>query len=192
MSLINDALKRASQSDRNRPRQPETRAAMQPVVEPRGRSLLIAGWLVVVVVVGLASWFLAQWWYPSQPPAHEMVESHAAVAPKPAPAPAAHEAMPPPVKTPPPQAAAPAPVPAPAPVVAPAPAPPPSAKPVVEAWPVELKLMGIFFSKTNPRALINGKTLSEGDEINGIRVTKIEHDQVTVEWRGQVKELLTE
>jgi hypothetical protein len=97
-----------------------------------------------------------------------------------------------PVKTPPPPAAAPAPAPAPAPVVAPAPAPPPPAKPVVEAWPVELKLMGILFNQTNPRALINGKTLHEGDEIDGIRVTKIEHDQVTVEWHGQVKELLTE
>jgi hypothetical protein len=40
--------------------------------------------------------------------------------------------------------------------------------------------------------LINGKTLGVGDEIDGIRVTKIESDRVTVEWNGQVKELVME
>ena len=55
-----------------------------------------------------------------------------------------------------------------------------------------MKLMGIFFSKTNPRAIINGKTVVEGDEIKGIRVTTIEHDQVTLEWNGQVKKLIIE
>ena len=57
------------------------------------------------------------------------------------------------------------------------------------AWPAELKVTGIFIRKSNPLALISGKTVGEGDEIKGIRVTKIEDDRVTVEWNGQVKEL---
>ena len=52
--------------------------------------------------------------------------------------------------------------------------------------------MGIFFNKINPRALINGKTVVVGDEIEGIHVTKIELNQVTVEWNGLVKELTIE
>jgi hypothetical protein len=52
-----------------------------------------------------------------------------------------------------------------------------------------LKLRGIFIRKTNPLALINGRTVGEGDLVRGIRVTKIESDRVTVEWNGKVKEL---
>jgi hypothetical protein len=50
--------------------------------------------------------------------------------------------------------------------------------------------MGIFFSKTNPMALINGKTLGVGESIDGIRVTKIERERVSVQWKGQVKVLI--
>ncbi len=52
-----------------------------------------------------------------------------------------------------------------------------------------MKLTGIFFRKNNPLALISGKTVGVGDEINGIHVSKIEKDRVTVEWNGQTKEL---
>ena len=38
--------------------------------------------------------------------------------------------------------------------------------------------------------MINGKTVGVGDEIEGIRITKIERDQVSVEWNGQVKVLV--
>jgi hypothetical protein len=51
--------------------------------------------------------------------------------------------------------------------------------------------MGIFFRQTNPLTLINGQTLGVGDLIEGIRVTRIERDRVSVEWHGQVKELMT-
>jgi cytoskeletal protein RodZ len=184
MSLINDALKRASQSDRNRPRPTETHAAMRPADDQRGSSLSLVLGIGIVLALGLAGWFFGQWWHASHPSTPAQVETVAAVAPKsaPAPAPVLPEVVPPPKVA--------APIPAPAPAPEPAPAPP--AKPVVAAWPVDLKLMGIFFSKTNPRAIINGKTLNVGDEIDGIRVTKIEHDQVTVEWSGQVKELIIE
>ena len=178
MSLINDALKRASKTDRSRQRPTETHASMQPVAERRDGSLsLLMG--AVVVVLGLAGWFFWQWWNASHPPASARLETVVAVAP----APVVQVAVPPPPKVV---------EPAPAPVPVPAPAPAPPAKPVVAAWPVELKLMGIFFSKTNPRAIINGKTVVVDDEIGGIRVTKIERDQVTVEWNGQVKKLILE
>jgi hypothetical protein len=181
MSLINDALKRASKTDRDRARPTETRASMQPVAERRGRSLPLVLMGVAAVSLGLAGLFFWQWWNVSHPPAPVHEETVAAVAP----APVVQEAVPPP-----PKVVAAAPVPPPAPVPEPPPAPP--AKPVVAAWPAELKLMGIFFSKTNPRAIINGKTVVVDDEINGIRITKIEHDQVTVEWNGQVKNLVME
>jgi hypothetical protein len=52
--------------------------------------------------------------------------------------------------------------------------------------------MGIFFGKTNARAIINGQTVGIGSQIHGISVTKIENDRVTVEWHGKVKELMVE
>jgi hypothetical protein len=186
MSLINDALKRASQSDRNRARPTEPHARVKPVAERRERSLSLVLGIAIVLVLGLAGWFFGQWWSASHPSAPAKVESAAAAPPQLAPAPVVHEVIPPPVAIPQPLPVA---------VVTPAPAPappPPPAKPVAPAWPADLKLKGIFFSKANPRALINGKTVVVGDEINGIRVTKIEEDKVTVEWNGQVKELVIE
>jgi hypothetical protein len=49
--------------------------------------------------------------------------------------------------------------------------------------------MGIVYNKTKPLALINGQPLLVGEMIYGIRVTKIEHNRVLVQWNGQVKEL---
>ncbi len=170
MSLINDALKRASQSDRNHPRPPETHAFMEPAASRRGPSFSLAWGAGVVLALALAAWFFRQGWNANLSPAPAKVESAAAVppAPAPAPAPVAQEAVPPP----------------------PAPAPP--AKPVQAAWPADLKMTGIFFGKTNPRALINERTVGVGDEVDGIRVTRIESDRVTVEWKGQAKELRME
>jgi len=179
MSLINDALKRASQSDRNRPRPDATHAPMKPVAGGRGWSLPLALGVGVAVALALAGWSFLQWWKTGHSNAPVTMEA-AAVAPKPAPV--AREAIPPPQ-----------PQPAPAPVIAPpAPAPAPPAIPVEPPWPAKLKLMGIFFNTTSPYALINGKTVAPGDKIAGIRVTTIESDRVTVEWNGQVKELKIE
>ena len=50
-------------------------------------------------------------------------------------------------------------------------------------------MTGIFFRATNPLALINGKTVGVGEDVDGIRVTQIEKDRVTVEWNGKMKEL---
>ncbi len=190
MSRLNDALKRASQTDRERQRPVSARVAIEPVGGPRGRSLakvMVAG---SILALGLAVWFFWQLLFASHPLAVANVEPAPIAAPKPAPTPVVRAEVPPaPVVIPtPPPVVAPAPTPAAAPAPAPVVAAP--AKPVEPAWPANLKLTGIFFRKTNPLALINGKTVGVGDEIDGIRVGKIESDRVTLEWNGKVKELL--
>jgi hypothetical protein len=176
MSQINDALKRASNADRERPHQVETCATMEPVVDRRGPFFAFLLGIGFVLALGLAGWFFWQGWNANHSPAPVKIEPVATVAPKSALVPVVRVA-PPPVATPPlPQVTAP-----------PAPALP--AKPVEPAWPADLKVMGIFFRETNSRALISGKTVGVGDEINGIRVTGIENDRVTVEWNGRVKKL---
>ncbi len=184
MSLINDALRKASKTDRERAHQAEIPGGMKPVAEWPKRSF--SPWLVTGVVLALvfAGWLFSRWWSASEPPLAAAPEPVADMAPvpEPPPEPLVLEALPTPDTAAPTQVVTATPVPAPA----------PPAKPAEEAWPAELKLMGIFFSKTNPRALINGRTVGVGDDFNGIRVTKIESNQVTVEWKGRVKTLMME
>ncbi len=63
MSLINDALKRASQTTKDRPSQANLPTPMEPVREPaRSKSnFRFAGVSAVIVIVALAVWFLFQW-----------------------------------------------------------------------------------------------------------------------------------
>jgi hypothetical protein len=179
MSLINDALKRASQSDKDRPGQAPPPRPIEPVVGGQDRRL---SWILaafVAIALLMAGWFFLKW----------MGTGRSAVVATTAPAPAGDVV------------AAPAPPPPP-PVVAQS--PPPPAKPaepilaapvapVVEApWPAPLTLQGIFYNKTAPRALISGKTVGLGDTVNGVRVAGIESDRVVVEWNGQTKELVLE
>ena len=51
------------------------------------------------------------------------------------------------------------------------------------------KLQGIFWSSSHPSVILQGKTCEEGDSVEGMRVLKIARDKVTVEWKGQTKEL---
>ena len=51
----------------------------------------------------------------------------------------------------------------------------------------ELKLNGIFYQKTKPSAIINGKTVFIGDEINGVKVISIEPDTVTVQFYDETR-----
>ncbi len=180
MSLINDALKRASQSDRNRPSQAALPRPMQPADAVRASRFSWVLPVIVAVALVLAGWFFWKWWEASHPVV--------AADPAPAPAPAANAVVaapaPPATPVPPP----PAPVAAP---VAKAPEPIPAA-PIAEAWPTELTLKGIFYNKTSPRALINGKTVGPGESIGGVLVARIETDRVVVEWNGHSKELMLE
>jgi hypothetical protein len=183
MSLINDALKRASQSDRKRPAQAALPRPMQPAAAPaRARN----SWLLLAIIVAVLGFALAglsfwKWWgathpvvatAPVQPvrPVQTIVEAPPPATPKPAPI---IQEAPPPVAVP----AAPVIVAAPVPVVKP-------------PWPIELTAKAIFYSKIHPHALVNGRTVEPGDKIEGVLITEIEPDRVVVEWNGEKKELL--
>lgn len=73
------------------------------------------------------------------------------------------------------------------PVTAPTPAP----APVKPQFP-EVKLQGIFYLSTRPSALISGKTVFIGDQVQGTRVVTIERRSVTLEFDGQTKVLSME
>ena len=45
----------------------------------------------------------------------------------------------------------------------------------------ELKLQGILFAATRPCAIVNGRTVFAGDQVNGFRVTMISRDRVTLQ-----------
>jgi hypothetical protein len=54
----------------------------------------------------------------------------------------------------------------------------------------KLKLQGIYFRRTNPSVLINGRTLFVGDRVDGARVVNVDRQTVTMEFSGQTN-LLT-
>jgi hypothetical protein len=80
------------------------------------------------------------------------------------------------------------------PIVASKATPPPNAAPAVtvHATPVKfppLRLQSIFYRRSNPSVMINGKTLFIGDEINGVRVADIQAANVTLVLSGQTNVL---
>jgi hypothetical protein len=208
MSLINDALRRASQTDKNRPSRAPTPTGMEAVPETRSSRLTMFLGAAVVIALLLAGLLFWQWLKmrnnshaaatepnifppvtlqvaPSPSPAPAPKPAPVAPAPvvaaKPAPAPApVVVAAPPPVATP---------KPAPAPVVVAAPvAPPVATTPSPAIWPTDLKVSAIFFSRTNPRVMINGSIYGVGDEVEGLNLKKVLTDRVIMEMGRQTKE----
>ena len=51
------------------------------------------------------------------------------------------------------------------------------------------KLQGIFYSPNNPSVIINGKSLKVGDEVDGVKVVAITEKSVRIESGGQAREL---
>jgi hypothetical protein len=250
MSLINDALKRANEAQKNRPTAGPLGAPLQPADAPIRRGNPGTNWsavlvpAIVVVLLALSFWFIRSGLQnkPAQQPIVAVtapvpqpapVAAPAPVAPVPAPPPVAkapekaapfvsksgikvntepvvRELPPEPVFTPTPvKIEVPPPEPAPAVVVAPvtkteptvvvapvtpAPTPqPPVTKlePVAPPKPVfpELKLQGIFYRLNNPSALISGKNVRVGDVVQGVKVTAIERASVTLEFKGERREM---
>jgi hypothetical protein len=189
MSLINDALRRASQSERNRPLGASTRVAMEPAPAARSSGLSVLLVVAILVALGVAGWLFWQLWNGHGNPGSTVVVANPAppltqapvVAPKTAPITPAAPANP-----------APVPVVVAAPPVAalPVAAPPSVTQDTQVVWPVDLTLSAVFFSKTNPRVLINGNLYGVGDTVQGVLLTKIEKDEVTVEWNGHSKVLM--
>ena len=168
MSLINDALKRARETQRNDP--PSGAAPLSPVESPVRGS---AGWILAASAI----LFLA---------AAGLIFGPALFGHKPPPALAVKTIE---IPAPPPVAAAPAPVVNATPAVTnvnpptvavenPMPATKtnlPVAAAVVEKWP---KVQGIIFDATQPLAIVNGQSVNVGDRVGNFRVKQITQNTV--------------
>jgi hypothetical protein len=215
MSLINDALKRASQAQKTRGTPAAPPRPLQPASSgTSSRNLLVVVVpLVAVALLATAGWFGWQWWknHPASPSSQTAAAAPSAAV-KPAETNLASPAIPattkPVVNTN--LVVRQAPVPGVKPAVAAtvsatpkatttAAATPPAAPntnlapvaPEIQA-PVEfppLKLQGIYFRMTKSSALINGQHLYVGDTVDNVKIIAVDRQSVTVEYRGQKKVL---
>lgn len=163
MSLINDALKRAKQAQKDNP--PPTPELQFRPVEPgqeHPRSPLFAvgaviGLIAIISLGGLLLWVVAQ-----KQEAGLQVEAKAAAVP----------ADPPP---------APLPV---EPAIASGNSPEEAMTNTLPAVEIpkapEFKLQGIFFNPRSPSAVVNGKTVYVGDKVSGFRVFAITPQAVSL------------
>jgi hypothetical protein len=53
----------------------------------------------------------------------------------------------------------------------------------------KLKLQGVYYRSGDSTALINGKNVAEGDEIEGVLVAKIEKQSVELQFQGETRVL---
>ncbi len=165
-----------------------------PVLQP-ANSGFPYGWAVTAVVILIAG-FIAVWqFHGKSKPAPESAEAPVQVADA---APSAPAEAPAPAPAPQPVAAVKA-SPAPQMSAAPATAAPTVAKassalttaPAVAAKKApaspfdKIHVQGIFYRAASPLAIINGKTASIGDNINGFQVTNIEQHSVTLSLNGE-------
>lgn len=216
MSLINDAIKRANQANKDRqapgnpaaPSPAEMQSVDTPRSQPAGGSmtsmLLIAG-IVVFVLLGGSLLFLSMSGSRAhEEPAGSLVSETVPSAPtSTTPVPQPDES---PVVMPVPAESLVAdalqnPVPPPTTIVPgdPAGVATPSTAPVIAASPLaqpagprpfpELKLQGIYYRLRDPSVMINGQTLEIGDVVENARVIRIERKEVTLELDGQHKVL---
>jgi len=202
MSLLNDALKRASDADKSRTGGGPPVSPLQPVdyAARPGWPLrfVLAG--LLLVTVGCSAYFLIRW---LRAPGPEPIpdSGNAPIArnlpPTSAPAaawraPAAAQPVPPviPVSTSVTARAALEPA---RPVEPPLtrgtnppsfPAPTSAVPSVAETVFPALKLQSIIFRLRNPSAVINGEMLGVGDTIKGARVVRIDRHTVSLEWKG--------
>jgi hypothetical protein len=172
MSLINDALKRAQESQK---KTPSGVAPLRPV-ESGSRGI---GWILpasVILLLAVAGIFIALALHKNKTPAPVVARPPEVSAPQPAaiaPAPEQNISAP--------QPAAIAPIApatesnAPAAVIAETNAP---AVPAAPDWP---KVQGIIFDANRPVAIVNGKMVSVGDRAGDFQVTEIAKNFVTFE-----------
>ena len=52
-----------------------------------------------------------------------------------------------------------------------------------------MKVQGIYYRVGDSTVLINGKNLTEGEEIDGVKIAKIDRQTVTLEFQGETKEI---
>jgi hypothetical protein len=204
MSLINDALKRASQAEANRRRDAAQPPAMQPAPDRRRSLVPVLMGIGIFILLAMAGIFL---WRaiphrdnPAPVPAAVSTSDGRAtlqrsqgdaLAPSEASTNGPGSAGASPYQgaaAPPYRAEPPLPVDS-TNVSGGTAAPPYQAAPAPPSFP-ELKLQSIFFSRNNPRASINGQIRAENDLVGEVRVVSISSNKVTVEWNGRTKDLI--
>ena len=207
MSLINDALKRAAEAQKQNPSDSPPGVPLQPVdytARPNPFLRIVVLSLLLGFVAGSA-WFFSKWWHASNQTASTAALTNAPVASVSQTAVEAHPsagqpgsqsavrvttnivvrggqaAQPTPSATGRPDARA---------QVTPPPTvtPPQTAAPEPASFP-DFKLQSIIYRLNMPAVVINGEMLSVGDVIKGARVVNIERYTVTVEWQGEKREL---
>lgn len=203
MSLINDALKRAKQTQPSAaaPGQPAGNTPMHPVDYQR-RGLPWYFFPTLLAVLAGACWFLVKGWDARRHAAAGygeplVVQAREPVAATPAAAPSGETRHIPAVNDAPPASftgvnrnfsleddntasAEPTTL-----------APTPAATATASVAPT-FKLQGIFFRATSPSAMINGKSVFVGDRVSGAQVKAIARDSITLEYEGQTKTLTIE
>jgi hypothetical protein len=213
MSLINEALKQAGQPGVSSSPSPSPRAVgvLRPVSTPPASRPLLLVLLPIALLVALVMAFLVlkQAWSTRQEtnvapaataPAKPADDWFQPVAPRspesPAVAPQAVQATmsaPPLVDSKPSAPVTPgvASVSEAAPATSAASASAPAATPVPVALPAPpaFKLQGITYSAAAPSALVNGKAVFVGDEVDGALVTKIDRGSVTLAVEGKAQVL---
>lgn len=183
MSLINDALKRATQAQPATKPAPEMETTMKPATPPRTVGLPAYFVPVLLFVISGACFFLVKGWdarrpsgpgaktltvqareLPGLPPgegAELPVPKNRQFALNDAPTPAAGTAANPAGSTSTPEATA------------------------VEGF----RLQGIFYRPNNPSAVVNSRTVFVGDVIANARVKAIDQRTVTLDCAGEIKVL---
>jgi cytoskeletal protein RodZ len=192
MSLINDALKRATRNQQTSPPAPapEPATPMQPV-EYHRRGLPWYFIPAVLAIIAAACWFIVkgvQARRQSKDPAGSpiLVKAREPKAETPTSEPASTPVTQAPLTTP--AGVSPTPISngttsteTTAATAASTPAPEPPAEPPKPAY----RLQAIFFRPANPSAMVNGKSVSIGSQVDGATVKAITRDNLTIEVKGQ-------
>lgn len=199
MSLINDALKRATQAQPATTPAPQPEAAMQPVQQRRPAALPVYFTPVLLFIVSGACWFLVKGWdarrqagiYPAPITVHAREVSTPSATTEPTgsvqseteyPIPAGRQFALNDEPTPSTSVSAP---------VATTGNDTATAAPAIQepAAAPAFKLQGIFYRPSNPSAVVNSKTVYIGDLILNGRIKSIDRQTVTIDVGGATQVL---
>jgi hypothetical protein len=171
MSLINDALKRATQAQPTNSSAPESETPMQPVDQPRAFGLPIYFIPVMLIIISGASWFLFKGWQArrqtvalhareaASKSAEDAIQTNRQFALNNSATAAGPSAGAPPSAS----------------------ATPPDAPPAAAHSEPAFKLQGIFYLPSRPAAVVNSRTVFIGDIIANGKVKAIDRQSVTLE-----------
>jgi hypothetical protein len=164
MSLINDALKRARESQRKNPTSVDTRASGPAPVVARKKERDLE-WVLPVVIVLL---IIVAFFFIMLAMIHHSVKKMAVVPEN--------------SETQQVEAAAPATPPEPLPEIGPA--------ALIGNSPKPTRVQGIGYDPVHPWAIISGHTVYVGDDVDGMRVTAISRNSITLVGNGKTNTLV--